>query len=149
MIRVALAAAIVAGCSAREPAPATVVFVCDHGSAKSIVAAALFNDLAAKRALPWRAVARGFDPDPTLAPIVVRGLASDRLVSPNPAPVAITGDDRRAARVIYLGDAPRELGPHGESWTTIPPVSKDYAASRDAIRAQIELLLGRLSQDTP
>ena len=42
--------------------PETVVFVCEHGSAKSVIAAAHFNHLAAEKGLPYRAIARGCAP---------------------------------------------------------------------------------------
>ena len=42
-------------------APA-VVFVCEHGAAKSVVATAYFNKLAAERNLPFRATFRGTVP---------------------------------------------------------------------------------------
>jgi len=144
MMRIAIVVAIVSACSSREPAPTSIVFVCEHGSAKSVVAAALFNDLAAKRGLPWRAVARGLEPDPALAPAVVRGLAEDGLTSPVAAPVALSADDRRAPRVILLGDEQRDVGPHGQTWTAIPPVSQDYARSRDAIRVRVAQLIEQL-----
>jgi hypothetical protein len=37
----------------------TILFVREHGSAKSIIAAAHFNDAASKNGLPYRAIARG------------------------------------------------------------------------------------------
>ena len=51
-----------------------VVFVCEHGAAKSIMAAAHFNQLAEKRRLPHRAVARGTHPDPAFSSKAVAGL---------------------------------------------------------------------------
>ena len=39
-----------------------VVFVCEHGAAKSVVATAYFNTLAAERGLPFRATFRGTAP---------------------------------------------------------------------------------------
>jgi arsenate reductase len=36
-----------------------VVFVCEHGAAKSVIAAAYFNKLAKERNLPYEAVCRG------------------------------------------------------------------------------------------
>ncbi len=39
-----------------------VVFVCEHGSAKSVIAAAFFDKLARERGLTLRAVARGTQP---------------------------------------------------------------------------------------
>jgi protein-tyrosine-phosphatase len=40
----------------------TILFVCEHGSAKSVIAAAHFNQLAEQRRLPYHAVARGINP---------------------------------------------------------------------------------------
>src|SRR5688572_249911 len=55
-----------------EPKPVgTVLFVCEHGSAKSVVAAAHFNRIAADRGLPFRAISRGTAPDPEMAPAAV------------------------------------------------------------------------------
>lgn len=46
----------------------TVLFVCEHGSAKSVVAAAHFNRLAEQRGLPFHAISRGTAPDEEMAP---------------------------------------------------------------------------------
>ena len=45
-----------------------VLFVCEHGSTKSTVAAAHFNKLAGERGLKLRAVSRGTNPDEEVAP---------------------------------------------------------------------------------
>jgi len=42
-----------------SPKDKAVVFVCEHGAAKSVVATAYFNKLAAERGLPFRATFRG------------------------------------------------------------------------------------------
>src|SRR5262249_4403189 len=60
------------------PSP-RVLFVCLHGAAKSVVAAAHFRRLAAARGLAVDAVAAGTEPDPELAPAAVKGLAADGL----------------------------------------------------------------------
>ena len=58
--------------AAPEPKPAgTILFVCEHGSAKSVVAAAHFNRIAAARGLPFRAISRGTVPDVEMAPAAV------------------------------------------------------------------------------
>src|SRR5258707_15766013 len=54
--------------------PRQVVFVGEHGAAKSVSAAAYFNELARERGLPERASARGTPPDPAYSPVVVQGL---------------------------------------------------------------------------
>ncbi len=41
-------------------APPSVVFVCEHGAAKSVIATAYFNKIAAQRQLPYRAQFRGY-----------------------------------------------------------------------------------------
>ena len=46
-----------------EDRPTTVVFVCEHGSAKSMIAALWFNRLASEQGLPLQGVSRGVNPD--------------------------------------------------------------------------------------
>src|SRR6476619_7190599 len=67
-----------------------VVFVCEHGAAKSILSAALFNKLARERNLDIRAIARGTNPDPEIAPKVARGLQADGLTASESAPKLIS-----------------------------------------------------------
>src|SRR5689334_20064176 len=57
----------------------TILFVCQHGSAKSVIAAAHFNDLANKNGLPYRAIARGIHPDKEIPTYVKSGLAAEGL----------------------------------------------------------------------
>src|SRR5687768_1704313 len=54
-----------------------VVFVCEHGTAKSVIALAHFQKLARERGLPLRAISRGSSPDPALPPFMVSGLRGD------------------------------------------------------------------------
>ena len=60
------------------PSPPRVLFVCLHGAAKSVVAAAHFRALAEAQGLELAAVAAGTEPDPELTPAAVKGLAGDR-----------------------------------------------------------------------
>ncbi|MGH9936946.1 MAG: hypothetical protein ACREAM_11915, partial [Blastocatellia bacterium] len=39
-----------------------IIFVCEHGAAKSILSASIFNKLAGERQLNLRAIARGTNP---------------------------------------------------------------------------------------
>ena len=54
-------------------APRLVVFVCEHGSVKSLVAMEYFNRGAKARALAYRAVARGTAPEPKVLTNYTRG----------------------------------------------------------------------------
>jgi protein-tyrosine-phosphatase len=132
-----------------EPKPAgPVLFVCEHGSAKSIVAAAHFNQIAAARGLPFRAISRGTVPDAEMAPAAVKGLLGDGLKPDEPAPTKLEQSDLDAAvRVVTFCALPPELQARSpvEQWE-VPPVSTEYAASREAMLVQIERLLLELTR---
>ena len=128
----------------------TVLFVCEHGSAKSVVAAAHFNKLAAERALPFRAVSRGTSPDAANHPVAVRGLEADRLV-PQARPCQLSAADVESAhRVVCFSELPVEYSTQVrvEVWM-VPPVSESYEESRSAIVRHLERLLEDLSRRTP
>ena len=81
-----------------------VVFVCEHGAAKSVIAAAHFNKLAQDRGLPYRAVARGTNPDPVFSERVISGLHRNGLQEPEGKPQMVnTTELTRAERVVTLG----------------------------------------------
>jgi protein-tyrosine-phosphatase len=132
--------------TADTPAPPRVVFVCLHGAAKSVVAAAHFRRLAADRGLSVGAVAAGTEPDAELAPGAVKGLAAEGL-TPSPArprPVTLY-DLTRATRVVSFG-CEVAVGPdrRAEQWE-VPAVSEGYAAARDQIVAKVERLVSDLA----
>jgi protein-tyrosine-phosphatase len=143
---------VILGVLLTEPKPVgTVLFVCEHGSAKSVVAAAHFNRIAAARGLPWRAISRGTAPDTAMAPAAVEGLRGDGLKPNDPAPTKLEQRDLDAAvRVVTFCALPPELQARSpvEAWE-VPPVSTEYAASREAMLAQIERLLRELTGGIP
>jgi protein-tyrosine-phosphatase len=125
----------------------TILFVCEHGSAKSVVAAAHFNRIAAARGLPFRAISRGTVPDADMAPAAVEGLLGDGLKPGDPAPTKLEQWDLDAAvRVVTFCALPPEFQARSpmEQWE-VPPVSTEYAASREAMLVQIERLLLELA----
>jgi arsenate reductase len=58
-------------------APPRVVFVCEHGAVKSLVAMVYFNHRAQERGLAYRAIARGTAPEPSVPSPVSEGLLAD------------------------------------------------------------------------
>jgi protein-tyrosine-phosphatase len=127
-------------------AQARVLFVCLHGAAKSVIAAAHFRRLAAARGLAIGAVAAGTEPDPQLAPGAVKGLAAEGLsVAPGrPRPITLHDLDT-AARVVSFGcDVSPANGQPVERWD-VPAVSDGYAAARDRIVAGVERLVAALA----
>ena len=137
--------------SQSDPRQATVVFVCEHGSAKSVVAAAHFNRLAAEKGLPYRALARGTKPDEAVALPVRNGLAAEGLDVSGWKPAAVSDQDiRQAVRVVSMGtDLPATRSFSKGTlieWNDIPAISQDYAAARKAIITRVEALVQTLSE---
>lgn len=127
----------------------TVLFVCEHGSAKSVVAAAHFNRLASERLMGLRAVSRGTNPDDEFAPNAAQGLAADGLAAAGQIPERLaTGDVERAIRIVTFGPLPEDYGGSRaiEIWDDVPPVSEDYERARDAIVERLVRLLDELGE---
>jgi protein-tyrosine-phosphatase len=122
----------------------TLIFVCEHGAAKSIVAAAYFNRFATQRGLNVRAVARGTNPDQEVSPQTVIGLAKDGLAPTESTPQKLTEADLQSAqRVIAFCELPDPYRQHAniERWADVPPVSEDYERARNVIVSGIRQML--------
>lgn len=124
-----------------------IIFVCEHGAAKSILSAALFNKLAEERQLNLRAVARGTNPDPEISPKVVRGLQADGLAPSESAPKKISKADLAGARrVITFCALPDDYSGsiQVENWDAVLPAIEDYGKARDKLAERISRLLEEL-----
>lgn len=123
-----------------------VMFVCEHGSAKSVVAAAHFNKLTKERNLKVRAFSRGTNPDAEIAPGAAKGLQSDGLAAEEKPERLSKADVDRAIRVIAFCQLPDAFqnGAPVEQWDDVPPVSEDYGKARDRIVERIRHLLDEL-----
>ena len=121
-----------------------VVFVCEHGAAKSVLAATYFNHFAERSGLSIRALARGTAPDAEIPPAVVEGLARAGLAPCTSAPTALAPEDLEAATHVVTFDQPQvaTLAPDRVlSWNDLPPVSADFGVARDAILAKVQALI--------
>jgi protein-tyrosine-phosphatase len=126
----------------------TILFVCEHGAAKSIIAATYFNRLAGKRGFNWNAIARGTNPDTALSEQTVLGLSQDGLVPTESVPQKLSLEDSQSAdRMISFCVLPGEFENKlpVETWDGIPPVSENYQKARDSILERIRLLLDHLN----
>jgi len=124
-----------------------IIFICEHGAAKSIVSAAYFNKLATERHLNFRAIARGTNPDKVISPKVQEGLQKDGLTSSEPVPKKISKAALAGARRVitfcswpddYAGDI------RVEHWDDLLWESEDYSKSRDRILERLGRLLEEL-----
>ena len=141
--------AFYAYCKATAPAAdhKRLLFVCLHGAAKSVVAAAHFRRIAAARGLQFEAVAAGTEPDPELGPGAVKGLAGDGLEAKpvRPRPVTLY-DIQRADRVVSFGcEVAARAGVTVEQWD-VPAVSDGYGPARDRIVERVERLVDDLQR---
>ena len=128
----------------------TILFVCEHGAAKSVIAAAHFNKLAQERGLKYRAVFRGTHPDPTLAPAAVKGLQEDGFKTQGWKPTLVTKKDMEAAaEIVTLGCAlPEKDAVAGKvaEWNDVPSPSQNYQAARDDIVKRVQSLVDDLAR---
>ncbi|HUQ10972.1 MAG TPA: hypothetical protein VM146_11710 [Steroidobacteraceae bacterium] len=144
--------AILVGCAthAREQSAHQVLFVCEHGNVKSLMAASYFNDLASSRGLPWRAVSRGSAPDSdTVPPKIVAGLVNDGFDVHDFHPVKVSrGDVSASNRIVTIGVMlPQEVTANAavEQWNDVPAASVDYAAARASLQEHVRKLVDQLA----
>jgi arsenate reductase (thioredoxin) len=123
-----------------------ILFLCQHGGAKSVIAVSHFNRLAAERGLPFVATAAAAeDPYDAVPAPVADHLQHEgfdvRAFQPHQVGPEEIG---AAARVVTIGcDVP---GAH-ERWDDVPAASEDLEGSVAAIRRHVEALAGDLDGD--
>jgi arsenate reductase len=151
--RLLCVAAALAACKTSPARPAAqVVFVCEHGAAKSVVAAAYFNTLAAAQRLDVKAVARGADQQQSPSVSAVKGLRADGLAPNLEAPRLITASDMRSSVEVIAFDceepAMKALGGMDACWNDVPAMSDGYDRARDGIRVHVAAMLEQMAKDT-
>jgi arsenate reductase len=131
----------------------TILFLCPHNAAKSVLAAAYFDTMAVKRGLPFRADSAGTEPNEQPSPAVVAALQADGIDVAGHQPRLVTVEDLATAyRVISLGCDVESIVTSSvqvDRWDDVPPASRDLAASREAIRCHLDALLDQLAAERP
>ena len=125
-----------------------VVFVCEHGAAKSVMAASELQRLAKERGLAITVLSRGSNPDAEIATGVRKELEAAGMDLGSAKPTKVSARDLTgAARVISFGPDLSALLPKGATvldWSATPAPSQDYKTSREYILKQLEALLAEL-----
>jgi arsenate reductase (thioredoxin) len=123
----------------------SVLFVCLHGSAKSVIAAEHFRRLAAARGVTVAAVSAGLEPDDAVPPRVAQGLLADGIDVRAFRPRRPTAADvEQATAVVAFGCDLGELAGRARRvvrWDDVPAVSEDFGKARDVIVARLTALL--------
>ena len=134
------------------PAPPVrrVVFVCEHGTVKSLIALEYFNRLAHARGLDLVAISRGTHPDSAVPEQVRTGLRRDGFDVRGFQPHGLAAADLVSAILVVTLDA--DVGPlAGQSlpidrWNGLPSVLSNYANGRSAIAARVGMLVDSLAR---
>jgi hypothetical protein len=134
-----------------RPAP-KVVFVCEHGAAKSVIAAAHMRRLAAEKGLNLEVISRGSTPDPEIPAAVIGGLKKDGIDFTPFKPVQVTRADLAGAAVVISFGPDLSLLTDGkikvQDWSATPTVSGNYDAARTYIVARLQELLDTLTSES-
>ncbi|HEV8633960.1 MAG TPA: low molecular weight phosphatase family protein [Chloroflexota bacterium] len=129
----------------------TVLFLCPHNAAKSVLAEAYCRRLAAERGLDLRVDSAGTEPDAAAAPVVVEALRAEGIDVSAHRPRRVTADDlARAWRVLSLGCDVSQLSPAGlvpERWDDVPSPGQDLEAARSAIRRRVKKLVDEIAPE--
>jgi len=137
-----------AGEAAAAAQPATVVFVCEHGSSRSLLAATLFNRIAEQRGLAVRALSRAVSAttvDTKVPPRLVQSMSGDGFHVEAFQPQALSpAEAAGASRVVVINyDGPLDsAGPRPvDHLDDVAPASIEYDKAKRAITSYIESLL--------
>jgi len=125
----------------------SILFVCEHGAARSAIAAAYFNKIAKEKGLNYEAHFRGTDPQDSLSPGARIGLVRDGFNIAKMKPTVVSESDiKQAAQVITFDcKLPANTNPKNlERWDGIPPISESYDIARDQIEAKVRALVHQL-----
>ncbi len=137
--------------SAQAAPPPLVVFVCEHGSAKSLAAVSFFERVAKEQGLVIRGVSRGTSPDASVPPAVIDWLRQDgfSVASFKPQPLQ-ESDVASATRIVAIGvdigPLAASAGPRLEKWDDIPPFSESYPKAREVLVSRVRALVRELAR---
>ena len=142
-----------------------MLFVCTHGTAKSLLAKLFFERASAPSWNMLRALSRAIDPDEAVPDWMRSALSREgfEIGTWRPSPLS-RADIDAAERVITFDVAPQEslvaylriagggraaLSCRHEAWDGLPALSENYAAGRKEIATRVEALAEELGAATP
>jgi YVTN family beta-propeller protein len=132
----------------RQDMSQNILFLCPHGVAKSVMAAAITQQLALEAGLEMQISNAGTEPDEFIPAKVIDLLASDGLDVNDWQPRLVKQSDlERADRVISLGcDLQAFDLPASKlvSWADVPSPSENLIDCRDTIEARVKNLIAEI-----
>jgi arsenate reductase len=153
---VALAAPVASQTGTGNPnssKPPTILFMCPHGAAKSVLASAYFQRRAKERGLNVHVESAGTEPDATVSPAVAAHLKAQGYSIPIAKPRKVAAAEFAAADVVIsIGcDLAALPQPGGQlvRWDDVPALSDGFAAADEAIRTRVNDLVEELVRSMP
>jgi protein-tyrosine-phosphatase len=132
------------------PSSVNVLFVCQHGAAKSVIAARHFAELAHARGLIVDAVAAGVEPDDAIPPHVIAGLLADGVDASGNVPQPVTHELIQNSQIVVSFGCNLSAMTDGShriiQWNDVPAVSDGYDSARTAILERLHAILDEVEQ---
>ena len=133
--------------------PPTILFMCPHGAAKSVLASAYFQRLAKERGLSVVVASAGTEPDASVSPAVAAHLTARGYSVPVTKPRKVAPDEFASADVVIsIGcDLAALPQPRGRlvRWDEVSALSDGFAAADEAIRKRVSDLVEELIRSKP
>lgn len=123
-----------------------VVFMCQAGGAKSVIAASYFNRAAQEQGLPFVATAVAAEtPYDAVPEPVTQFLANEDIDVASFKPRHVTDDDLSSAtKVVSIGCDVANT--NIERWDDVPKVTDDLPGSAASIRKHVDALIAELGR---
>jgi protein-tyrosine-phosphatase len=128
----------------RNTAKTRVIFVCEHGGARSTIASLYFNRMMKENNLPYESVFRANVPDSTISKETRKGLTGDGFDTRGLVPVALTASDVSPDAILIAMDCKVNSFQPSQEWTGIPTISQDYQSARNEIIKKLNVLMNEL-----
>lgn len=145
-----LASSLSAQRTPTQTARDTVLFVCEHGTVRSLIAKLLFERYASAAGLRMTAISRGTAIDSAVPPWLQTALTTDHFALNGWRPQTLASTDLASARYVVTFDLPASVGARAPGahvqWDSLPSVSANYASGRDAIDSRVRRLVDSLVQ---
>lgn len=127
----------------------TILFLCPHNAAKSVIAETFFNQMAMVRGLNYHAASAGTDPDDAVMESVVNYMRGGGAELSTYQPRMVTEDDlANATWVVWMDSSEPALPSHNHEliiWSDIPAVSDGVDPAVDVILRYLRALMDDLA----
>jgi arsenate reductase len=117
----------------------SIVFVCEHGAARSVMASKYFERLANENGILVNAIFRGLSPDSSINRTTKAELTKDGFTLKNENPKRLTREDVQNSDLVVTLDCVLPETYNGYStrllkYRGIPSINENYVLARDSIK---------------